>query len=106
MANHWRRIVFPVTGSATTQITGSIYKVCMGDPQTTSIISSASFGWQNKGTTQLDPAGAVEGLKFTLNGTGSNVCVEADFTHISCSIGTHVYIKTNGGQGWMANDLT
>ena len=103
MANPIRRTIFPVTGSATTKITGSIYKVCMGDPQTTSFIHSASFGWQNEGTIQLDPAGAVEGLKFTLNGTGSNVCVEADFSHISCSIGTHVYIKTNGGQGWQAN---
>ena len=103
MANPWKKIVFPVTGSATTMITGSIYKVCMGDPQTTSFIHSASFGWQNQGTRELDPTAAVEGLKFTMNGTGSNVCVEADFSFVSASVGSHVYVKTNGGQGWDVN---
>ena len=105
MANPLRRIVFPVTGSATTQITGSIYKVCMGDPQTTSIISSASFGWQNQGTNQLDPGTPIPDLAFALHyhANAGDTCVEADFTYISCSIGTHVYLKTNGSQGWQTN---
>jgi len=37
--------------------------------------------------------------------TGSYVCVEADFSYVSCSVGTHVYLKTNGSQGWDSNPL-
>ena len=104
MANPWKKIVFPITGSATTMITGSIYKVCMGDPQTTSFIHSASFGWQNKGINQLDPGGPLEGLKFDLHyhANAGDTCIEADFTYVSASVGTHVYIKTNGGN-WDSN---
>jgi|TARA_R110002020_G_scaffold287938_1_gene503479 hypothetical protein len=104
MANPWRKIVFPVTGSATTKITGSIYKVCSNGA--TETIYSASFGWQNEGTRQLDPAPASEGLKFDLHyhDNAGDTCIEADFSHISCSIGTHVYIKTNSGQGWTTNE--
>ena len=106
MANPIRRFVFPVTGSATTNITGSIYKVCSNGAAEE--IHSASFGFQNEGTRQLDPAGAVEGLTFDLHyhANAGNSCVEADFSYVSASVGTHVYIKTNGGHGWQVNDLT
>jgi hypothetical protein len=102
MANPLRRIVIPVSSSTVTAITGSIYKVCTDGSTTVKYISSASFGWQNQGVNQLDPGTPIPDLKFELN-TGSFVCVEADFTYISCSIGTHVYIKTNGSQGWDSN---
>jgi len=103
MANPLRRIVIPVSSSTVTAITGSIYKVCSNGAAET--ISSASFGWQNQGTNQLDPGTPIPDLKFTLHyhANAGDTCVEADFTYISCSIGTHVYIKTNGGQGWDAN---
>ena len=103
MANPIRRIVFPVSSSENTAITGSIYKVCSNGAAES--ISSASFGWQNQGTSELDPAGAVEGLTFDLHyhANAGNSCVEADFTYVSASVGTHVYLKTNGSQGWDSN---
>ena len=103
MANPWKRIVFPVLHSTASMITGSIYKVCSNGAAEE--IHSASFGWQNEGTRQLDPAGAVEGLKFDLHyhANAGDTCIEADFSYVSASIGSHVYIKTNGGQGWDTN---
>tara|TARA_R110002020_G_C16003257_1_gene750445 strand:+ start:307 stop:624 length:318 start_codon:yes stop_codon:yes gene_type:complete len=103
MANHWRKIVIPVSSSTVTAITGSIYKVCSNGAAET--ISSASFGWQNKGVNQLDPGTPIPDLSFALHyhANAGNTCVEADFTYISCSIGTHVYLKTNGSQGWDTN---
>ena len=102
MTNPWKKIVFPITGSATTMITGSIYKVCMGDPQTTSFIHSASFGWQNQGTNQLDPGTPIPDLAFDLHyhDNAGDTCIEADFTYVSASIGTNVYYKKFGGQRW------
>jgi len=103
MANPIRRFVFPVTGSATTNITGSIYKVCSNGAAEE--IHSASFGFQNQGVNQLDPGTPTLDLKFALHyhANAGNTCIEADFSYVSASIGTHVYIKTNGGQGWDAN---
>ena len=103
MANPLRRIVFPVSSSENTAITGSIYKVCSNGA--VEKISSASFGWQNQGVNQLDPGTPIPDLNFTLSfhENANNTCVEADFTYISCSIGTHVYLKTNGSQGWDSN---
>ena len=103
MANPLRRMVFPVSSSENTAITGSIYKVCSNGAAES--ISSASFGWQNQGTNQLDPGTPIPDLAFALHyhANAGDTCVEADFTYISCSIGTHVYIKTNGGQGWDTN---
>jgi len=104
MANPWRKMVFPVSSSTVTGITGSIYKVCTDGSTTVKYIHSASFGFQNQGTNQLDPGAPIPDLKFELN-TGSYVCVEADFSYVSCSVGTHVYLKTNGSQGWDSNPL-
>lgn len=96
MANHWRRIVIPIS-SSTAAVTGSIYKVCSNGAAET--IESASFGWQNKGVNQLDPGTPVVDLKFNLHysSNAGDTCVEADFTYVSCSVGTHVYVRTNGG---------
>ena len=100
MANPLRRMVFPVSSSTVTAITGSIYKVCSNGA--TETISSASFGWQNQGTNQLDPGTPFEGFKATLPyhaTTLGNSCVEADFTYVSASAGLHVYYKSNGSDG-------
>ena len=97
MANHWRRIVIPISSSKSAAFTGSIYKVCLASGNSgVKYIDSASFGWQNKGVNQLDPGTPTMDLKFTLS-TSSLHCVEADFTYVSCSVGTHVYVRTNGG---------
>ena len=97
MANHWRKIVVPVIDSTGAAITGSIYKVCSNGAAEE--IHSASFGWQNKGINQLDPGAPTEGLKFDLHydNNAGDTCIEADFSYISASAGTHVYLKTNGG---------
>ena len=106
MANSWKKIVHPIVVADDAAVTGSIYKVCSNGAAEE--IHSASFGFQNEGTRQLDPAGAVEGLTFDLHyhANAGNSCVEADFSYVSASVGTHVYIKTNGGHGWQVNDLT
>jgi hypothetical protein len=103
MANPWKKIVHPVVTATDAAVTGSIYKVCSNGAAEE--IHSASFGFQNQGTNQLDPGSPVEGLKFALHyhANAGNTCVEADFSYVSASVGTHVYIKTNGGQGWDAN---
>ena len=103
MANPLRRMVFPVSSSENTAITGSIYKVCSNGAAET--ISSASFGWQNHGTNQLDPGTPIPDLAFDLHyhDNAGDTCIEADFTYISCSVGTHVYLKVNGSQGWDSN---
>ena len=102
MANSWKRIVHPIVVADDAAVTGSIYKVCSNGAAEE--IHSASFGFQNQGTNQLDPGTPIPNLKFELN-TGSYVCVEADFSYVSCSVGTHVYLKTNGSQGWDSNPL-
>jgi len=103
MANPWRKMIFPVSASNVTGITGSIYKVCTDGSTTVKYIHSASFGFQNQGTNQLDPGSPVEGLQFNLSSSLGNECVEADFSYVSASLGALVYIKTNGGGGWDAN---
>ena len=97
MANHWRRIVVPISSSKRAAVTGSIYKVCSNGAA--EFIASASFGWQNKGVNQLDPGTPVVDLKFNLHyhANAGDTCVEADFTYVSASEGTHVYVRTNGG---------
>ena len=102
MANSWKRIVHPIVVADDAAVTGSIYKVCSNGAAEE--IHSASFGFQNQGVNQLDPGAPIPDLKFELN-TGSYVCVEADFSYVSCSVGTHVYLKTNGSQGWDSNPL-
>ena len=103
MANSWKRQIFQPTASVVTSITGSIFKVCSNGAAAE--IHSASFGWQNQGTNQLDPGTPVPDLSFALHyhTNAGDTCVEADFSYISCSVGTHVYLKTNGSQGWQTN---
>ena len=103
MANSWKRIVHPIVVAGDAAVTGSIYKVCSNGAAEE--IHSASFGFQNQGTNQLDPGTPTLDLKFALHyhANAGNTCIEADFSYVSASIGTHVYIKTNGGQGWDAN---
>ena len=54
---------------------------------------------KNKGVNQLDPGTPVVDLKFNLHyaANAGDTCVEADFTYVSASEGTHVYVRTNGG---------
>ena len=97
MANSWsKKIHVAILGQ--TAITGSIYKVCSNKGAET--IESASFGWQNQGVNQLDPSTPTPGIGPMLLGYTVNEhseCIEANFTYVSCSIGTHVHYKSNGG---------
>ena len=107
MANPLRRIVFPVSASNVTAITGSIYKVCSNGA--TGTIHSASFGFINKGTNHLDPAPPKHNLSFDLHydDNAGDTCIEADFAYVSCSLvaapnHVHVYIRSHGNN-WKAN---
>ena len=62
MANSWKRIVHPIVVADDAAVTGSIYKVCSNGAAEE--IHSASFGFQNQGTNQLDPGTPTLDLKF------------------------------------------
>jgi hypothetical protein len=104
MANPLKRIVHHITGSDNAGVTGSIYKVCSNGA--TEEIHSASFGFKSvTGSEFLPPQDPTTFLNFALhyNANAGNTCIEADFSYISASVGTHVYIKTNGGSTWDTN---
>lgn len=102
MANPIIRKVLKVT-AASSSFTGSAYKVCADG--TAGDIMSASFGWKSGGQSSLEPNDVVSDLSFAVGGDAAaeNVCVEADFSYVSASVGLNIYYKSQGGDWSISN---